>query len=130
MKSILLDTSVIIDYLRMSKNKDQTVLFQLTEKKYAFAISLITYTELYSGRGVWEKEGAHRELDIALSYMKILPFEKDTAKKAGEIRAKFRTDILDAIIAATAIVHNMELVTLNVKDFEKIKDLKLFKIEK
>ncbi|HSX08961.1 MAG TPA: type II toxin-antitoxin system VapC family toxin [Candidatus Saccharimonadales bacterium] len=127
MKTILLDTSIIIDYLRMKNKKDQTVLFQLTEKKYAFAISLITYTELYSGRGVWEKEGAQKELEEALSYMKILPFEKDTAKKAGEIRAKFGTDILDAIIAATAFEHKIELVTLNTKDFEKINGLVLFK---
>ena len=36
--------------------------------------------------------------------------------------------IPDAIIAATAVVHRIELFTYNVKDFQFIPDIKLYKI--
>ncbi len=34
--------------------------------------------------------------------------------------------MLDCIIAATALVHKIPLVTLNVKDFKKIEGIKIF----
>jgi predicted nucleic acid-binding protein len=46
----------------------------------------------------------------------------------GEMSAKFvRTlPILDTIIAATALVNNMTVVTGNVRDFKDIPGLKVF----
>ena len=38
-------------------------------------------------------------------------------------------DIDDALIAATAIYHNIELFTLNTKDFKFIPNLKLYQIQ-
>jgi predicted nucleic acid-binding protein len=35
--------------------------------------------------------------------------------------------LADALIAATAIIHNLELYTLNVKDFVFIPQLRLFR---
>ena len=57
--------------------------------------------------------------------MHILPLETEISKKAGEIRAKNNTTIIDAIIAATAINHGLSLATLNLKDFEDIEELRL-----
>ena len=37
-----------------------------------------------------------------------------------------KTDLEDAIIAATAILHRIELYTLNLKDFVFIPEIKLF----
>jgi predicted nucleic acid-binding protein len=37
-----------------------------------------------------------------------------------------KTDLEDALIAATAVLHNIELYTLNTKDFAFIPELKLF----
>ena len=52
------------------------------------------------------------------------------ADKAGEIIAKGRESkvpilVPDAIIAATAIVHNITLITFNLKDFESVTNLSL-----
>ena len=66
------------------------------------------------------------ELKILLGGIKILPLQENISKKAGEINAKNGTDILDAIIAATSIIHGLDLATLNVKDFEKVNGIKLF----
>ncbi|MBK7896587.1 MAG: PIN domain-containing protein [Anaerolineaceae bacterium] len=41
-----------------------------------------------------------------------------------------KLSIPDALIAATALVHNLELFTLNIKDFRFIPGLTLFNPEK
>jgi len=45
--------------------------------------------------------------------------------KAVDIRKTFKTKLPDAIIAATAIVNNLSLITRNTKDFEKIQELEV-----
>lgn len=124
MKKVLLDTSVIIDFVRR-KNKENTLLFSLSKKGYKLHISILTHTELYSGKSVWRSIEAEQDLEKLFYGMHILPLETEISKKAGEIRAKNNTTIIDAIIAATAINHGLSLATLNLKDFEDIEELRL-----
>jgi len=123
-KKVLLDTSVIIDFVRR-KNKENTLLFSLSKKGYKLHISILTHTELYSGKSVWRSIEAEQDLEKLFYGMHILPLETEISKKAGEIRAKNNTTIIDAIIAATAINHGLSLATLNLKDFEDIEELRL-----
>jgi len=125
MKRVLLDTSVIIDFLRR-KDKDKTLLFVLAQQEINLYISIITHTELYAGKSVWENKNAKEELETLFSGMKILPLEHNISQKAGEIKAKYNLNLLDAIVAATSILHSLELVTLNIKDFDKVKEINLF----
>jgi hypothetical protein len=61
-----------------------------------------------------------------LSMATVLQLDRTVTKKVVEIRRKQRKLKLgDAIIAATAIIHNLVLVTNNVKDFANIKGLKI-----
>lgn len=56
----------------------------------------------------------------------ILPLDTAVTKKAIELRRNQRKLKLgDAIIGATAVVHNLILVTNNVKDFNNIQDLQV-----
>lgn len=126
MTKILVDTSIIIDFLRR-KDRESTLFFNLANDKYELYASIITHTECYAGRNIWESKSAMAELKILLGGIKILPLQENISKKAGEINAKSGTDILDAIIAATSIIHDLELATLNIKDFEKVDGIKLFK---
>ena len=48
------------------------------------------------------------------------------AELAAEVRRLHRVKLLDAVIAATALSTNSMLVTKNIRDFKKIKGLKLF----
>lgn len=125
MKKVLLDTSVIIDFLRR-KDKEKTLLFVLAQQKIHLYISIITHTELYAGKSVWEKKKAQNELEVLFYGMKILDLEPNISEKAGEIKAKYNLDLLDAIVAATSIIHKLELATLNIKDFNKVKEINLF----
>lgn len=49
----------------------------------------------------------------------------DIASKAVELRKNYNLKLGDAIIAATAMVHSLALVTRNTNDFNKIKKLHL-----
>lgn len=125
MKKLLLDTSVIIDFLRR-KDKQNSLLFLLIKQERELAISIITYTELFSGRSVWEDKKLYDAIEKLCIGFIIYGLETNIAQKAGYLKAKSKIDLMDAIIAATALNFELNLVTLNTKDFEKIKDIKLF----
>ncbi len=59
-----------------------------------------------------------------MSLATILPLDKEVTKKTIEIRRNNRRlKLADAIIAATAIVYNLALITNNTKDFVGLKGL-------
>jgi len=51
------------------------------------------------------------------------------AHKAIELRQKRAISLGDSVIAATALVHDLTLLTENTKDYARIKGLKLLSIE-
>ena len=53
----------------------------------------------------------------------ILDLTGEVVTKTIEIRQKNRIKLPDAIIAASAIVNNLVLITRNVRDFQKIDNL-------
>ena len=63
-----------------------------------------------------------------ISPLKILPYTYEVAQLAGEIARNSGRPIefADAAIAATAIVNNYKLYTLNKKHFKGIKELVLY----
>lgn len=125
MKKLILDTSILIDHLRR-KDRVHTILAEITRAGYEGAISIITHTELYAGKSVWQDESLKMILDKLCSGFNIIQIDIHLSESAGKIRAYYNLSLGDSIIAATAIENDYELVTLNEKDFKKIPDLKLF----
>ena len=73
------------------------------------------------------KEGGTIKLGKTFSGMSILPLETQISQRSGKIKAyNHDRSILDCVIAATALHHKLQLVTLNTKDFEKIRGLKIY----
>lgn len=125
MNKLLLDTSVIIDFLRR-KDKDNSLLYKLSEEE--LSISIITHTELLAGKSIWEKKEIRDVLSTLLGGMRIIPLAENISEKAGYIRAYNQSSsLIDSIIAATAMSIDCKLVTLNTKDFKNIEGLNLYK---
>jgi len=124
MKKLVVDTSVIIDFLR-SNNKENTLLYMLAEED--LYVSIVTHTELYAGKSVWENSATRESLEKVLAGMSFVAVDKRISERAGHIKSYSDISLIDALIAATALIDNMELITLNNKDFEKVKGLKIFK---
>jgi len=122
---VILDTSIIIDHLRL-KAKSKSKLLALAEKnlKKELAISLISIQELYEGQST-KKQEEEKMLLATISPLRVLSYTYEVAKLAGEIARDLKRpiELADAAIAATAVINGGQLATLNKKDFREIKGL-------
>ena len=121
---VIVDTSVLIDHIRQigkSESFLEKILADITESD--FAISILSIQELYQGQSTRDEIKEQQLLDI-LSKFEILPYTYEVAKLAGEIaRDHNLIEFPDAAIASTALIHQSPLLTLNKKDFLKVKGL-------
>lgn len=98
------------------------------------AISVVTYMEAYEG--TLEETGGGQtldRLDAALAQMTLLDLNPAIARRCAIIRAELRRQgrriakrAIDLIIAATALEHDLTLVTRNVRDYRDIPGLLLY----
>jgi len=84
-------------------------------------ISAITEIELLCWKTATEKdiEVLHNFIKDAL----IIELERSIKLKTADIRKQHRLKLPDAIIAATALVYDLTLITRNTKDFDGISGL-------
>jgi len=120
---ILCDTDVIIEILKGNEKIIKTIESIGLEN---IAISSITVMELYFG--ALNKN----ELDKIKKHLKalnIVHFDNDVSELAVSMIESYSKShglqIPDAIIAATALLSELKLLTLNLKDFRYIDGLKL-----
>ena len=117
MKPILLDTDVLIDFLR---GHEQAMSFVGARSK-RIMVSSVTVAELYAGvRG--EKGGTEQTvLDDLLRLFRVVPVTGDIGRLGGlykrDYGASHGVGLADAIIAATATLEDAALKTLNVKHY-------------
>ena len=119
----LIDTNIIIYYLS-GKIPDSHLnkINQILEK--SFNISTITKVEILG----WHKIPNAEKLKIE-SFIKqanVIYIDEFIEDKAISVKQKYKTAIPDAIIGATALVNNYTIVTRNVSDFKKIKNLNVY----
>jgi predicted nucleic acid-binding protein len=118
--SLLLDTDVLIDYLR-ARTEAVTYVESLTEP---LLMSVITLAELYAG----VREGTERTaLDTFVQAFTILAVDEEIAVNGGLYRRDYgkshNVGLADALIAATAEKYNAMLVTLNSKHFPMLNNV-------
>lgn len=133
MKLILLDTDTISFFFRNEKKNEKKVTQKIKEYLQEYqklSISIITYYELLNGLYLGDTKERTEEIDFFLNNHTILPISKEIAKKAATIYTNLRLEgsIIahnDILIAATAIVENLVLITNNEKHFSRIEELKM-----
>ena len=115
----LIDTNIIIDALGNS----MPALVQRKIERIPPIISTVTYIEVLG----WHKitPDLMPPVQIFIKAATILPIDHIVVEKTILLRQQNKISLGDAIIAATAIVHNLTLVTRNVRDFRKIQELNL-----
>jgi toxin FitB len=109
---LLVDTDVLIDHLRGAR------AFVLGDVHVSY--SVVTRAELFAGRP--SEEGAVRTL---LGPFREIPIDRAIAELGGRLRRDHGVRIADALIAATALVHELGLATRNVRDFAAVPGLRL-----
>lgn len=115
----LIDTNAIIDYLESKLPEKSNQLLD----NIKFQLSVISRVELLA----WPK-ATEKQLKLLTDFINashIFDFNEPVILKSIEVRKNYHIKLPDAIIAATAIVNKLTLVTRNTNDFSKISDLKL-----
>ena len=104
----LFDTNIVIDALNGVTEADAEY------RRYeSVLISIITWMEVLVG----EQADDSALRDFLATHFEIIPLEAAIAETAVQIRRSHRLRLPDAIIWATAQVHEATLVTRNTRDF-------------
>jgi predicted nucleic acid-binding protein len=117
---MVVDTSIFIEFLR-AKDKTKTALFLIPDTNHIY-ISAVTLYELLIGANTPEKVN---DIKILTQDLPVLSFNEDVAIRAAQIYLMLRQqnkmiEFRDIFIAATCIVNNLPVKTLNLKHFERI----------
>lgn len=122
---ILCDTNVIIEFY---KNNKQIVRELRIIGQSNIAVSAITQAELYFGS---LNKTELRKIRKHLTSIRVFPLDTSISRKflflMENHSLSYKICIPDALVAATALIHSVELYTLNISDFEFIKNIKLYK---
>ncbi len=131
MKAYLIDTSVIINYLRDKRSAVETI----NNLEGELTSSYICLAELYEGiYRVREKEKIEKGvLDFFTGMSQIYGIDEDIARHFGQIRAHLKVkgeviEDLDILLAATCVANNLVLVTANLKHFSRVPNLEILAV--
>ncbi len=113
---IILDSNIIIYSSQPDYQSLRSFLFE--QNPYC---SRISYLETLGYHKITISEKIY--LEDLLSAIEIIELHKSIIIEATTIRQKLNISTCDSIIAATALLYDLPLVTNNEKDFNKIKGL-------
>lgn len=124
---ILIDTSVIVDYIRTGKGILSELLLLERKKRVTLYIPSVVVLELWRVRSM-SNVAVEKSMDRLISVMRLIELTKPLAKNAGNLmREGHIEDLTDAVITVTALYLGAQLATSNEKHFEKVKRLKIFR---
>ena len=113
MKAVLVDSDILIEVARA---RDQSILARWDELSRADAAMLcspVTIAELWHGARPHE----HEALESLFASMTRIPIDAEIGRRAGEYLRQYarshRVEQGDALIAATAAIHKVQLWTRN-----------------
>ncbi len=120
-KKLLIDTDIIIDFLR---GFDKAVRY-IKSHSEEIVLSVITVAELYAGV---KGNDEHEELDDLIALFPILQITTEVARIGGLYKREYfkshGVGLADGLIAASAEINDAVLKTLNIKHYPMIKGLK------
>ena len=128
----LIDSDYVIDYLT-----EEALATDLLESlaQEPFFTSVMTYIEVFQGTLHADSPiSSQSKLSIFIEGAPILPVTKEIGERCARLREvlwqqgkRSNRRAYDLVIAATALEHNLTLVTRNVSDYEDIPGLSLYR---
>ncbi len=115
----LADTNTIIDYAG-NKMPDKALLILDGYFNDNLTISIISKIEVLGFNG---NDSELKRLADFIGLANIVFVDGAIADKTIELRKVYKIKLPDAIIAATALVYNLNVITRNISDFKKIDGL-------
>jgi toxin FitB len=123
----LLDTNILSETRRKAPDEN-VIAFVTNTNPSALYLSVLTLGELRKGIALKQRTDLSTAAALAawvdgLEYGfadRILGIDIATARLWGELSARRPRPVVDTLLAATAIAHNLTLVTRNTADLEDI----------
>lgn len=128
---ILVDTSVLIDFLKGKDNPQTHKLAEIIDRDIPFGICPVNYLEILQGAAT------QKDFDLLREYLGSLAFYdlrdvRESAARAAKLSFDLRRkgmavkSTIDFLIAQTAIDHDLYLLH-NDADFDRIKQVSALK---
>lgn len=121
----LIDSNVIIEFLINSLPEDGVEWLIDVVNKKEHCVSPINQIEVLG------YNGDASEMERAIAFVagpKSISIDDRVVAEAINVRKQKRIKLPDAIIAATAIVHGLTIVSKNVKDFKGLKGIEVINL--
>ena len=124
--SYLLDTNILSETIRRAPNKSVLAWLEGVPGEALF-VSVLTLGEIRKGVEAVEDKKRREKLRLWLEHElpawfegRVLPVDIAVADRWGRILAKVGRPVptIDSLLAATALHHELRLVTRNARDFE------------
>ena len=112
----LIDTNIVIYYFS-GLTDDENIHGLLAD---SFNISIITKIEFLGWSQFVVDAQLHDKAKAFISNARIFGLTDEIVEKTIALRQQFKTKTPDAIIAATALVHGLEIATNNTDDFKHL----------
>jgi len=129
MKRCTLDTNIITAFLKNDLRVVRRVsdYLELFEK---LTINIISYYEILRGLKDLGNEEKLKRFEGFIQENELVSIRKETVEKAAEIYAYLKKEgnlieDADILMASTAIVEDLVLITNNIKHFKRVKDLRI-----
>lgn len=117
----LIDTNAVIDYLG-NKLSDKGMNFMNGIIDGTPNVSIVTKIEVL---GFNASDQHYEILSNFINDVSVLDLTNNVVDATIEIRKKYKAKLPDAIIAATAIVNDLILISRNISDFKNIGNLEV-----
>jgi predicted nucleic acid-binding protein len=118
----LIDINVIIDYL---SGKYENSVLDWLDIQFEQGVNISVINRIEGLAFYFTDAEEHRLMHEFIAGSAVLPLNDSVADKTIQVRLANKVKLPDAIIAATALVFNMTLLTRNTSDFNKIINLKV-----
>ncbi|CAH0149790.1 Ribonuclease VapC10 [Pedobacter sp. Bi27] len=122
---VLCDTNIFIEIY-----KGNDLIIEAFEKigQDNVAISDVTCAELlYGARNKRELNLIRKDIDKLIVLPISSPISNQAVRLVEQFSLSHNLNLPDALIASTSIFHDLELYTLNLKDFKFLENFKLYK---
>lgn len=124
-KNYLVDTNITIYYFGLLLSKEsETFLDDILKNNYF--ISVVNRIELLGNKDIGQKE--QNALDSFINNAVVINLDEEIVLETIKMRKKYSLKLPDAIIAATCVVNNCQLITNNTKDFARIDGLNTLQV--
>ena len=119
----LFDSSAVILYFNDAVTEASFTLIKQAISQGSAAISVVTRAEVLA----WPAHTLQslQAATAGLAVFEQLDVDAGVADEAARIRREYNVKLPDALIAATAALRNLAVVTANFRDFERIAGLQV-----